>query len=167
MQVVIRHRTRVRKLALVSATPAFVRRDDWPHALAPETLADFAQGLARDARQTAQRFVNLTTLGTPLARKSARELASLLDGPDLPPTAALSAGLELLRTTDLRRQVRRLDLPTLVIHGAGDVLVPVAAGRWLAGAIPGARLLEIAGAAHVPFASHGDLVAEALEAARG
>jgi 3-oxoadipate enol-lactonase len=39
-------------------------------------------------------------------------------------------------------------VPTLVLHGAEDLLVPPANGRALAAALPGAEHLELAGAAH-------------------
>lgn len=39
-------------------------------------------------------------------------------------------------------------VPTLVIHGVDDVLVPVENGRSVAAAIPGARLLELDGMGH-------------------
>ncbi|MBK6981473.1 MAG: hypothetical protein IPH30_08285 [Betaproteobacteria bacterium] len=54
-----------------------------------------------------------------------------------------------------------------MIHGGRDALAPVAAGRWLANALPSARLVEIAEAAHLPFASHAGIVAGALEALHG
>jgi len=39
-------------------------------------------------------------------------------------------------------------VPTLVIHGDADILVPVENGRRVAAAIPGARLMEIEGMGH-------------------
>lgn len=41
-----------------------------------------------------------------------------------------------------------LRVPTLVIHGDADILVPVENGRLVAAAVPGARLLEIDGMGH-------------------
>jgi pimeloyl-ACP methyl ester carboxylesterase len=40
-------------------------------------------------------------------------------------------------------KLSRIKVPTLVIHGTEDVLVPVENGRSVAKAIPGARLLEL------------------------
>src|SRR5256885_7851491 len=55
-------------------------------------------------------------------------------------------------------------VPTLVIHGASDILVPVQNGRNVAAAIPGARLFEIEGMGHdVPkrvWAQVADAIAE-------
>lgn len=44
--------------------------------------------------------------------------------------------------------LRGLTLPTLVIHGAADPLVPLAGGEATAAAIPGAELLVIEGMGH-------------------
>ena len=44
--------------------------------------------------------------------------------------------------------LRECRLPTQVIHGMADPLVPIAHGRALAAAIPGARLHEIEGMGH-------------------
>jgi pimeloyl-ACP methyl ester carboxylesterase len=45
-------------------------------------------------------------------------------------------------------RLAKLRVPTLVIHGDADILVPVDNGRNVADAIPGARLLEIKGMGH-------------------
>jgi pimeloyl-[acyl-carrier protein] methyl ester esterase len=67
----------------------------------------------------------------------------------------------------LREDVADIDRPATVIHGARDALTPVGAGRWMAQALPVARLVEIDDAAHLPFVSHADVVADALEALHG
>jgi pimeloyl-ACP methyl ester carboxylesterase len=45
-------------------------------------------------------------------------------------------------------RLKTLNVPTLVIHGDDDVLVPVENGRFVAGAVPGARLVELEGMGH-------------------
>ncbi|HEY8802703.1 MAG TPA: alpha/beta hydrolase [Candidatus Dormibacteraeota bacterium] len=45
-------------------------------------------------------------------------------------------------------RLKEVRVPTLVIHGVDDVLVPVENGRVVAEAVPGARLLEIEGMGH-------------------
>ncbi len=49
---------------------------------------------------------------------------------------------------DRRKQLKEIKVPTLVIHGADDPLVPLAAGRDTAQHIPGARLEVIPGMGH-------------------
>jgi 3-oxoadipate enol-lactonase len=49
-------------------------------------------------------------------------------------------------------------VPTLVVHGDADLLVPTANGPLLAGRIPDARLVMVPGAGHMLQADGGDLV---------
>jgi pimeloyl-ACP methyl ester carboxylesterase len=49
---------------------------------------------------------------------------------------------------DRTHQLRKLDVPTVVIHGKNDVLVNPSGGRATANAIPGARLKLIDGMGH-------------------
>jgi class 3 adenylate cyclase/pimeloyl-ACP methyl ester carboxylesterase len=52
---------------------------------------------------------------------------------------------------ELRHVLPRIGMPTLVLHGEDDRLVPVEAGRYLAEHIPGALLHVFKGRGHVPF----------------
>ncbi|NJD35717.1 MAG: alpha/beta hydrolase [Betaproteobacteria bacterium] len=56
--------------------------------------------------------------------------------------------LASIASGDRRKQLRSIVAPTLVIHGADDPLVPLAAGRDTAQHIPGAELLVIEGMGH-------------------
>ena len=51
-------------------------------------------------------------------------------------------------TPSRRRDLAKLDVPTLVIHGAEDPLAPPRGGRATAKAIPDAELMEIEGMGH-------------------
>lgn len=51
---------------------------------------------------------------------------------------------------DVRAELERIRLPTLVVAGAEDRLTPPKYSRFLADQIPGARLVEIPGAGHFP-----------------
>lgn len=167
LRLATRHPGRAATLSLVGATPCFVRRDDWPHAMAPETLEDFASALLAEPARTLRTFVNLNAIGGPQARERMRDLAALLAERGTPSPGNLAAGLALLHDTDLRAEVAAIDRPAAVVHGARDALAPVGAGRWLAAALPHARFVEIPDAAHLPFASHPDVVAGTLEALHG
>lgn len=56
--------------------------------------------------------------------------------------------MAVLGTGDLRPYCRRIQAPTLVIHGQKDRLLPMAAGKAVARAIPGAQLRLIPGMGH-------------------
>lgn len=52
---------------------------------------------------------------------------------------------------DVRAILPQIRVPTLVMHRATDLAVPVANGRFLAGAIPGAKYIEYPAGDHMPF----------------
>jgi len=167
IRLATRHPRLAARLALVSATPCFAQRPDWPHAMARDTLEQFAAGLHAEPAKTIRTFVNLNALGGPHARESVRALAAMLAERGTPSEESLQAALALLHDADLREEVPRIDRPACVIHGGRDALTPAGAGRWLAGALPFARFVEIPEAAHLPFVSHPEIVARALEALHG
>jgi pimeloyl-ACP methyl ester carboxylesterase len=54
----------------------------------------------------------------------------------------------ILAAEDRLERLKGVHVPTLVIHGADDVLVPIENGRRVAAAVPGARFLELEGMGH-------------------
>ena len=58
--------------------------------------------------------------------------------------------------------LRSVRVPTLVVHGVDDPLVPVENGRRVAEAVPGARLLELEGMGHNIPPQHWPVVADAI-----
>ena len=154
---------KARALVLVSTTPCFVARAGWPHAMAAGTLDTFAAGLRHDRAATLANFVRLNALNGARGREAIRAFTQRLHQRGAAGESALAATLGWLRDTDLRADAAAIAAPTLLVHGARDMLVPVAAARWLAAQVPGARLLEIPDAAHIPFFTHREPFLRALE----
>ena len=61
----------------------------------------------------------------------------------------LEALLRMNKDIDIRHVLPLVRVPTLVLHGIEDGLVPLEAARYLAGQIPGARLVELPGVGHL------------------
>jgi pimeloyl-[acyl-carrier protein] methyl ester esterase len=145
---------RITRLVLIGATPKFVSDAHWPHGMAPGTLAQFAQALASDHHATLHRFLSLQLGDSDDDRALLRELRTQLFARGAPDPVALRGGLALLRDSDLRNTLSAIDVPTLVLHGTRDQLVPSSAGTWLATHLPRAKWCAIEGAGHAPFLSH-------------
>ena len=63
----------------------------------------------------------------------------------------VGTGRQLLAVLAAEPRLERLHgvrVPTLVIHGKDDILVPIENGRMVAAAVPGARMLEVEGMGH-------------------
>jgi len=64
---------------------------------------------------------------------------------------AFARQMAAIFASDRSAAVADIAAPTLVVHGCDDPLIPVANGRALARAIPGARLVELPGCGHLPM----------------
>src|SRR3954466_2138405 len=73
-----------------------------------------------------------------------------------------AALLELIYRNDVRADLERVRVPTLVVHRRGDRAIPYHLGRELAAAIADATLIPLDGNAHFPWAGDWRSVARAL-----
>lgn len=153
---------RVRGLAMLCASPRFVRGEDWPHAVSPEILQDFARDLATDYEATLERFLALEALGSDCAQADLRKLRADTFDEHRPDVRALVEGLEVLEHTDLRARLPLLKQPSAWIAGRRDRLIPWQAMQWSATQCRGAFTC-IAGGGHAPFIGHTDAVIAALD----
>jgi pimeloyl-[acyl-carrier protein] methyl ester esterase len=154
MQWALARPGRIARLVLVATSPSFVTRDGWRDAMAPETLARFGDELQSAYRLTLLRFLTLQVQGSDEGRATLAQLRTRLFERGDPSPKVLAGALELLGSTDLRPMLAGIGVPTLVIAGDRDALVPCAATVELAQALPQATQVTIGGAAHAPFLSH-------------
>lgn len=150
------HPNQINKLIIVASTPCFVQHPGWQCAIANEVLQEFANALEQDFQLTLRRFIALQVRGSENERELLQTMRKRITEGGEPDMAALRAGLEILRDTDLRSELAHITQKTLVIAGERDTLTPPAASTFLAQALPQARLAQIHGAAHAPFLSHPD-----------
>lgn len=163
MMAALNDRWRPRGLALIAASPCFTRRDHWPHGVADDLVEQMAAELLIDPDRVLSRFLALEVQGSSSASADLRALkeAALRHGP--PDPSALAGGLELLRETDLSQRLAAIDRPVVLIGGRRDRLIPWAALEATARALPNARLVAVPGAAHAPFLTRPDAVADAIK----
>jgi len=71
--------------------------------------------------------------------------------------------LQLREQPDRTAALRKLDVPTVVVHGLADRMVHVSGGRATAAAIPGAELVLIPGMGHDLPPELDDTIGDAIE----
>jgi class 3 adenylate cyclase len=76
---------------------------------------------------------------------------------------ALEALARMNREIDVRDVLPAIRVPTLILHGSEDTIVPAEAARWMADRIPGARFIEVPGAAHLHFGRGTDAINAEVE----
>jgi pimeloyl-[acyl-carrier protein] methyl ester esterase len=162
LAIATRHPEKISRLVLIAGTASFVQRSGWPHAMPPATLAEFSQAVASDVEAVLPRFVGNFNRGDARHKAVSRSLLDLAD--PRPPAATLNTGLDWLRDVDLRERCAAVQAPTLLLHGAADPLMPIAAAEALAKLLPNARLSVLADCAHAPFISQPEEFRQRLAA---
>ena len=139
-----RHPERLAGLVLYGSLAKGSRTLDYPYALTHKQYDLWLRRLMRDWGGPAE----IATFAPSLVGDGQAEnwWAGLLRAASSP--GAITAVLESLRDTDVRSQLPLIATPTLVLHRRGDRAVRIEAGRHLAGAIPGAQLVELVGDDH-------------------
>jgi pimeloyl-[acyl-carrier protein] methyl ester esterase len=145
---------RLSRLLLVATTPRFVADSEWSHGQSDGQVRIMARGLRRRFAATLDDFFAQQFGADELTDERLQQLQQQVS-PAVRPTQAEAAlaALETLRCSDLRDQLPTLEVPTLVMHGERDAIIPVAAGRYLAGQLSQARLQLLPGLGHAPFLS--------------
>ncbi|MEA2499269.1 MAG: hypothetical protein QOH26_1674, partial [Actinomycetota bacterium] len=141
------HPQRVTHLVLYGSYATTSRQDDYPWAPTPEERADQVDFLVNAWGQEEFAFLMNPSAGLDprFQRWGARWMRNSVT-PD-----ALRGAYDVLANTDVRHVLPTINVPTLVLHRKNDMLVPVENGRYLAGKIPGSKLVELEGEDHIPF----------------
>lgn len=156
------HPQRVPALAMLCASPRFVRGDGWAHGMSAEIFRDFASGLRSDYRGTLDRFIALEAFGSEDPKGELRALRAEVFARGEPAAHVLADGLGLLETSDLRGHLPGLAVPSLWLSGRRDRLVDPRAMQAAAALAPGAVAHTVAHAGHAPFLTHAQAVAARL-----
>lgn len=152
-QLALRYPAKVQSLALVASSPCFLQQPDWP-GMNAQVMQQFAGSLSANLALTVERFLAIQAMGSVTARQDIKQLKHAVLSLPLPCSEVLSAGLEILASTDLRAELSQLKLPLFCCFGRLDSLVPVAITTLLPGIVPAAQICVLAKASHAPFISH-------------
>jgi len=144
---------RISKLVLISTGAVGVKRRDFPHAADPTLLNGLAERLRRDWRAAVLEFLNIEVRGDDNPLEALRLLRQQVDSHGAPNGAALSVGMDIVRSADLRAQSVAITAPTLLIAGEYDRITPPLGVSALASCICAAQVRVIPKAAHAPFLS--------------
>ncbi len=144
----IRHRERVLSLVSIMSTTGD-RAVGQPH---PEALPALMTRPPADREGFAEFVVGTwKVIGSPgfdPDEEALRARAGAVYDRGIHPDGTARQLVAILASGDRTEALRRLDVPTVVIHGTDDPLIDVSGGEATAAAIPGARLELIPGMGH-------------------
>jgi len=143
---------RVRSLTLFGSFACRTRQRDYPWAPTPEERQEFYDAIAHRWGDT----MDIASIAPSMYHDPAsrRRLATYFRMSASPRGALALAKLNT--DIDVRHVLPAIRVPTLVLHREQDADAKVDEARYIAGRIPGARLVVLPGADHLPYA--GDIV---------
>jgi len=156
---------RVANAVLASSVPPYLYKtaDNPDGALDDDTIGGFETAVTNDRLAFLTEFTtNFFSAGDELKvsqaqREYARDIAAFAS-----PKGTLDC-IAAFSRTDFRADLEKLSVPTLVIHGDSDAIVPFeASGKRSAEAIAGSQLVVIEGGPHGVNASHAREFNQAL-----
>ncbi len=153
--------TGVSKAAFISSVPPFLlKTPDNPEGVDGSVFEGIKKAVAADRyaffTEFFKNFYNTDLLlGKRVSEQAVQASWNIAAG------ASATASLACVPTwhEDFRKDLARIDVPTLVIHGDGDRIVPISAeGQRTAKLIKGARLSVVKGGPHCITWTHADEV---------
>jgi len=136
LRVALDRPVNVRGLVMIASSPRFVSAPDWPHGVAASVFAELGTELQLRYRHAVERFLALETMGSAHAQTELRDLRKRVFERGEPNACALSDGLRILDSADLRADLAQLAMPSLWIAGRRDRLVSPGAMAWSAAQAP-------------------------------
>lgn len=157
--------SRLHSVVFAAAVPPYLLKtaDNPQGPLTPEAARLATQALSQDRAAYFEQFTRhfYSAYGALLATEAQRAEALLLCQQSSP-VAALAC-MEAFSTTDFRQDLSRVSVPTLVIHGEADAIVPIeASGELTHRAVAHSQICRVLGAPHGLNATHPKVFNDAL-----
>jgi pimeloyl-[acyl-carrier protein] methyl ester esterase len=141
---------KIKHLFLLATSPHFLMEQDWP-GIKKDVLNNFKSQLLNDLPVTISRFLAIQAMGSPSAKRDVKLIKQYVDTyPEANPIA-LSAGLEILATSDFRSQLIKLSMPCHLLLGRLDSLVPIKLKQYIALLNPLIIVSVFEHSSHAPF----------------
>ncbi|WP_310732302.1 alpha/beta hydrolase [Ideonella sp. A 288] len=157
--------SRLRSVVFAAAVPPYLMQtaDNPDGPLTPETAQEKKQALQQDRSAYFDQFTRSFYSVDGTLQVSELQRAAAVALCEQSAQHAALACMDAFATTDFRDDLTRMTLPTLVIHGDADAIVPIeGSGLRTHRAVPHSKLVTVAGAPHGLNLSHAGAFNEAL-----
>jgi pimeloyl-[acyl-carrier protein] methyl ester esterase len=150
---------RVGGLVLVGTTASATAAKGYPHGIKPEEQKALLHAAEHDYKNFTRDLATrqFKTGRTELVQWATQQLTKT------PPYVAAQS-LQALFGADQRKALAAISVPTLIIHGRHDAVLPFSAGEYLCKQIKGARLVAFEDSGHAPMLEETEHFDSELEA---
>lgn len=138
-------------VVLVGGTPKFLKGDDFKFGFEEKNLRIMRRRLNRDSDSALLDFRRSIFLENEVKNADFSNLWEMLNLNPTPNKDALISSLDILERADFRDEIKRFNMPALIICGEGDSITPKEASEYMHNAIKNSSLVVMKDAGHAPF----------------
>ena len=157
----LNHPKKVRGLILCATFSKLYAADDYPEGLNNRMLNKMLGLFEHDYPKHIEQFLAMQLLYSAHADEILQSVLpdAIKDGTP----QSIAQALNAVEYADLRFRLPEILCPTLLIYGNKDTITPPRMGEFLARHLPHSQLIKLDKAAHTPFLSHADEVADLIK----
>lgn len=157
--------SRLRSVVFAAAVPPYLMKttDNPEGPLTPEKAQQKKQAFEQDRSAYFEQFTTAFFSANGVLQVTESQRAEAIALCQQSARHAALACMDSFATTDFRKDLKKVTVPTLVIHGDADAIVPLdGSGQRTHHAVPHSKLVVVSGAPHGFNLSHAQAFNEAL-----
>ncbi|MAS00050.1 MAG: hypothetical protein CMH24_01590 [Nitrosomonadales bacterium] len=151
MKYALQYPGSIKNLICVSSTPSFICNSGWDFGMDKKIFLGFKKELKDNWKKTLKNFFLLQLI----KNKEQKNILKRFEKHYINEKPGLKLGLEkslnILEDNDLRNDIKKIQIPTLIITGKKDNICSYKASIWLHSEIKDSKLFIFESEGHIPF----------------
>ena len=154
MKYYLKYPKAVNYLVCISSTPCFIKKNGWEFGVSRSFFSKFKNDLLNNWQRTLRKFFLLQTQKDEDIENTLKKLENDFMDEQPPTKEGLEKSLEILEKVDIRKDIKNINIPTLIISGKQDTISDYKASIWMQSKIKKSQIFVFDSAGHIPFINY-------------
>ena len=154
MKYCLKYPENVKNLVCISTTPCFIKKLGWEFGVSINFFSKFKKNLLNNWQKTLRKFFLLQTQKDEDKEITLKRLENDFMDEQPPTKDGLEKTLEILEKVDIRKDIKNINIPTLIIGGKQDTISDYKASIWMKSKIKESEIFIFDSAGHIPFINY-------------
>ena len=154
MKYSLKYPKSINYLVCISSTPCFIKKPGWNYGVSIDFFSKFKKDLLNNWQKTLKKFFLLQIQKDSEGKSILKKLEKFFIGQQPPTKEGLEKSLEILEEIDMRKDIKNINIPTLIIVGKKDTISNYKASIWLNSKIKKSEIFIFDLAGHLPFINY-------------
>ena len=154
MKYYLKYPEAVNYLVCISSTPCFIKKNGWEFGVSRDFFSKFKNDLLNNWQRTLRKFFLLQMQKDEDIENTLKKLENDFMDEHPPTKEGLEKSLEILEKVDIRKDIKNINIPTLIISGKQDTISDYKASIWMQSKIKKSQIFVFDSAGHIPFINY-------------